>query len=400
MLVLVVAGLLTAAACVLTLAGPAGASSASHATASVPVGFIGMNIDESALSARANPGKQLGLIHASGAPRVRVQFSWRLAQPYASWKDVPASQSSNFTSGPGGIPTDFEGTDLVVAAAAERGISLTPVVLYSPRWDASTKGNRVQPAKDKPYGEFLSALVKRYGPGGSFWTSNPSIPPDPIVRWEVWNEPELGYFWNTTPFARSYVALLRVAHHAIKAADPTANVLLAALTNHSWSDLASIYKVHGSRSLFDVVSVDPYTRSAHGVITILGLVRKVMNQYGDSRKSLIATEVGWPAAVGQSKKQFGFDTNSSGQASKLSQLMPLLVQNRQKLGLGGWYYYTWMTSYKRGSYSPFTFAGLLRGSGRNARSCAVPAYSVFRQGALSEQGQPVRGPTPPNCSNS
>lgn len=395
----IVAGLVSSAAYALAVAGPAAATAARPSSASVPTGFIGMNIDESALSGRADPGQQLRLIRASGAPRVRIQFSWKLAQPYASWKDVPASESSQFTTGPGGVPTNFEGTDLVVAAAAEEGISLTPTVVYSPRWDASKKGTHVQPARDRPYGQYLSALVKRYGAGGTFWSSNPSIPFDPIVRWQIWNEPELGYFWDTKPFARSYVALLRVAHHAIKASDPSATVLLAALTNHSWDDLSSVYKVRGSRSLFDVVTVDPYTRSAQGVITILGYLRKVMDKYGDSRKSLIATEVGWPAAVGKSTKQFGFDTNSKGQASKLSQLMPLLASNRQKLNLGGWYYYTWMSSYKRGSYSPFTFSGLLRGSGRSPRACAVPAYSVFRRGALSEQGQPVSGPTPRNCSH-
>lgn len=387
------AGLVAGVGYAMALAGPAGASAAA---AQVPTGFIGMNIDGSGLTARANPGKQLRLIQASGAPRVRVQFSWRLAQPYSSWKHVPARQSSEFTNGPGGVPTDYQGTDLVVAAAAERGISLTPTVLYSPGWDASKKGNHVQPVRDQPYAQFLTGLVKRYGPDGSFWKANPSIPFDPIVRWQVWNEPELGYFWDTRPFARSYVALLRVAHQAIKAADPTANVLLAALTNHSWDDLKSIYKVKGARNLFDVVAADAYTRSAQGVITILGYVRKVMNQYGDSHKPLLATEVGWPAAVGKSKKQFGFDTNTQGQATKLSQLMPLLVQNRQKLNLGGWYYYTWISSYRRGADSPFEFSGLLRG--RSAKACAVPAYSVFRKGALTEEGKPVQGPTPKNCS--
>lgn len=404
--ILLVAGLVASAGCALTAVVPAGASvtsTASHTSsgsARVPTGFIGMNVDQTALSPAENLGKQLRLIRASGAPRVRMQFSWKLAQPYASWKDVPASQASQFTTGPGGVPTNFEASDLIVAAAAERGISLTPVVLYAPSWDASSLGNHVQPARDKPYGQYLSALVKRYGPGGTFWTSNPKIPADPIVRWQVWNEPELGYFWDKFPFARSYVALLRVAHHAIKAADPHATVLLAALTNHSWDDLQSIYKVHGSRHLFDVVTADPYTRSAQGVITILGYVRQVMNKFGDRHKLLIATEVGWPAAAGKSKKTYGFDTTAKGQATKLGQLMPLMAANRHRLNLGGYYYYTWMSSYRRHSYSPFMYAGLLRGNGRSSRACAVPAYSVFRRGALTEQGRPVKGATPRKCSKS
>ncbi len=363
----------------------------------MPTGFIGMNADESALSAKANPAKQLGMMRANGASRVRVQFSWRDAQPYASWKDVPPHQRGEFTDGPGGVPTDFGGTDLYVAAAAVEKVSLTAVVEYSPSWDASPKGNHVQPAHDKPYGQYLTALAKRYGPGGSFWKANPSLPADPIVRWQIWNEPELGYFWDTRPFAPSYVGLLRVAHNAIKAVDPSATVVLGALTNHSWSDLASIYKVHGSRRLFDEVAADPYTRSAQGVITILGNIRKVMNKNGDKNKPLLASEVGWPAAVGKTKKQYGFDTNSQGQATKLSQLMPLLVSNRQKLGLGGYYYYTWMSSYKHGAPTPFAFSGLLRLHGKQV--CAEPSYAVFRKAALSEQAMKPTGSTPHRCSS-
>ena len=105
--------------------------------------------------------------------------------------------------------------------------------------------------------------------------------------------------------------------------------------------------------------------------------------------------IGWPAAAGKSQKQFGFDTDTRGQTTKLSQLMPLLASNRQKLNLGGYYYYTWMSSYKRGSVSPFAFSGLLRLHKKHV--CAQPAFSVFRRNALSEQGQPDRGKTPRPC---
>lgn len=376
------------------LARPRAADSAQR----VPAGFIDMNLDQSALTSKANPGKQLQLIHESGVKRLRLQFNWSQAQPYASWNDVPADQRSEFTKGSrGAAPTKFGPTDLVVAAAATEKLSLMPVVEYAPHWDASSKGNHVEPAHDAPYGQYLSALVKRYGPKGSFWKEYPTIPRDPIVDWQIWNEPELGYFWDTFPFARSYVKLLRVAHHAIKAADPSATVVLAALTNHSWSDLESIYKIHGSRSLFNVVAADPYTRSARGVLTILGYIRKVMDKNGDQKKPLIATELGWPAAVGKTQKQFGFDTNTQGQATKLSQLMPLLVKNRQKLGLGAYYYYTWMTSYKHGAASPFAFSGLLRLHGSHV--CAQPSFAVFRKDALSEEGAKAKGATPKRCSS-
>lgn len=362
----------------------------------VPAGFIAMNVDGAELSGQANLATALKQIRAAGISQVRMTFSWENEQPYASWKDVPASRRSQFVSGPGGVPTDYELTDLFVAGAAYYGLSVLPVVLYAPRWDASPKGNHVQPANDKPYAEYLSGLVKRYGPNGSFWKQQTSIPKHPITRWQIWNEPELGYFWDTKPFAPSYVKLLKAARSAIKAVDPSAGIMLAALTNHSWDDLQAIYKVHGSRGLFDTVAADAYTRSARGVITILGYVRKVMNQYHDASKPLVPTELGWPAAQGKTKVQFGFDTTTKGQAEKLSQLMPLLAKNRQRLGLGGYYYYDWGSSYKRGTNSPFNFSGLLRVHKNSA--CAQPSYSVFRQNLASEEGKHLSGPTPKRCS--
>jgi hypothetical protein len=389
----ILAGVVASVTFALVQPGVAGASRSSRA---LPAGFIGMNADGALFSVHVNFLAQLKLMRSSGTSSLRMTFNWSQAQPYASWKDVPSARTSQFTDGPGGVPTDFQGTDLVIGAAALRGISLTPVVVYAPKWDSSPNGNHVQPAHDKPYAEYLSALVKRYGSRGTFWQANPKIPKHPVVRWQIWNEPELGYFWDTKPFAPSYVKLLRAAHGAIKAADPKATVVLAALTNHSWDDLKAIYKVSGSRSLFDLVAADAYTRSARGVITILGYVRQVMNQYGDSAKQLTASEVGWPAAVGKTQKQFGFDTNSKGQASKLSQLMPLLAKNRHKLNLESYFYYTWMSSYRRGAASPFAFSGLLRRHGKQI--CAEPAFSVFRKTALSEEGRQPNGSTPRRCA--
>ncbi len=391
-------GLAAAAlACLAVVTAPAARALGASKKPTVPAGFIAMNLDGAELSGQADLGTALKQVREVGINQVRMTFSWQNAQPYASWSKVPADRRDQFVSGPGGIPTDYEFTDLFVAGAAEEGESVLPVVVYAPRWDGSPNGNHVQPGKDGPYAEYLSGLVKRYGPNGSFWKQYPTIPKHPIVSWEIWNEPELGYFWDTKPFAPSYVKLLRMARAAIRAVDPSAKIVLAALTNHSWDDLQAIYKVHGSRRLFDAVAADAYTRSARGVITILGYVRKVMNQNHDARKPFVATELGWPAAEGKTKVQFGFDTTTKGQAQKLSQLMPLLAKNRQRLGLSAYYYYTWGSNYRRGTTSPFNFSGLLRV--HKTHACAQPSYSVFRQNLSSEEGIHLSGATPKRCSS-
>jgi arabinogalactan endo-1,4-beta-galactosidase len=240
---------------------------------------------------------------------------------------------------------------------------------------------------DAPYGEYLKALVNRYGRSGMFWSANRSIHRQPITMWQIWNEPDLPYFWNTRHFARSYVALLRVAHRAIKRADPGAKVVLASLTGHSWRGLATIYAIKRARSLFDVVAENTYAPSPGGVINVLAHVRKVMDRNGDAGKPLLDTEVGWPSARGKTTLGLGVATTESGQATKLGQLLPMLAANRKALGLAGFYYYTWMSSDQYGSTSPFAFSGLLKYGSHSHRVSEKPAFAIFRRIVMRLEGR-------------
>ena len=126
-----------------------------------------------------------------------------------------------------------------------------------------------------------------------------------------------------------------------------------------------------------MVAANAYTAHPAGVVTILGYYRRVMRRHGDAKKSLIATEVGWPSGIGKTKQNYGFNTTERGQGQKLTQLLPLLSQNRQRLGLTGFYYYTWMTTDQPDS-RPFDYAGLLRYDSATNTVHPKPAYSAFR----------------------
>jgi hypothetical protein len=78
-------------------------------------------------------------------------------------------------------------------------------------------------------------------------------------------------------------------------------------------------------------------------------------------------------------------TTESQQAARLGQLMPLLVANRQKLNLAGFYWYTWLgdESPRTAAYG-FNYAGLLKSVG--GKVTAKPALAVFKQWALSIEG--------------
>jgi hypothetical protein len=348
------------------------------ASGRVPLGFVGMMADGPVFAPGVSVDQQLTKMTASGVQRLRVAFNWAEAQPYASWSQVPPRLVPDFVKGPNGVPTAYASTDAIVSEAAAHNLPLLPVVTYAPGWDAVARGDHRQPARDGPYVEYLVSLIERYGPRGTFWQTHPFVPREPITAWQIWNEPNLTSNWATTPFAPSYVALVRAAHKGVKKADPSATVVLGGLTNYGWKDLGSIYAIKGSRDLFDVVAANAYTAHPSGVITILGYYRRVMDTHGDAHKPILATEVGWPSGLGKTTRDFGFNTTERGQAQKLAQLLPLLAQNRKRLGLAGFYYYTWMTTDPRNA-RPFDYAGLLHYDAATKTVRPKPAYWAFRR---------------------
>jgi polysaccharide biosynthesis protein PslG len=364
----------------------------------VPQGFVGVDADGPLLTpgSTMNLDAQLRAMVANGVQSLRVAFSWAAAQPYATAADVPAAESSQYTD-IGGVPTDFAAPDAIVAAAARRRLSILPTVLYAPSWDArrntNPRGGIPQPRSDGAYAAYLAALIGRYGPRGSFWAQNPSIPRMPIREWQIWNEPDVPAFWNP-PFARTYVALLRAAHAAIKRADPGAKVVLGALTGYAWSGLRQVYRIRGARRFFDVVSVDAYTKRPANVIRFLQFVRGVMDQHGDRAKPLLATELSWPSSVGQGQVNYDFDTTPAGQARNLAMLLPLLNRNRAALGLAGFDWYTWIGAESRGA-SDFNFSGLLKVE--DGVVTAKPALAVFSRDALALEGCRAKGAVATSC---
>lgn len=376
------------AAVALALPGGAAAAHASSNPATrVPGGFVGMNADGPLFSSHVDLAAQFKKMAASGIKNIRVEFDWALAQPYAECSQAPGGCTGQpFVAGPGGVPTDFTRTDQVVAAAARRHLGLLPVVTFSPSWDRSSTGTGIQPAHDKPYGWYLTSLVKRYGPDGSFWSTHTSLPQDPITRWQIWNEPDLSYYWGTQPFAHSYMSLVKVARRSIKQVDPKATVVLGALTNYGWRDLESIYKVHGSRGLFDEVAADVYTGRPSGVITILGYYRRVMSKQGDGAKPLLATEVGWPSDQKVAQANTPFATTEKGQATKLSRLLPLLAKNRTQLRLAGFFYYTWMSTDRGSPRTWYFYSGLLKYDRSTKKISPKPAYWAFRRTVRQLEG--------------
>jgi hypothetical protein len=347
----------------LTLLWPAAAGAAHR---QVPRGWLGVIADGplNEPTFAAAPG-EWDRLAGSGAESVRAAFYWRQVQP----------------SGP--ADADFSASDALVLAAAARGLGVLPVLQGTPGWAALNPADLASPPRDPAdFGRLIAALVARYGPNGSLWTEHPEVQRQPIRAWQIWNEPNLTRYWNVAPWAPSYVALLKLAHAALRAADPGSQTILAGLPNESWTALRAIYAA-GAHGSFDVVALHPYTGRPANVVKLVRFARREMRERGDTRMPVWVTELSWPAAVGHVKATTGFETTESGQARRLAQGLDLLAGARRELRIGRVYWYTWLSA-EGSTDSSFDYSGLRRLRDGQLRS--APALATFRRVAGRLQG--------------
>jgi hypothetical protein len=271
-----------------------------------------------------------------------------------------------------------------VRLAAANGLALLPVVQYAPPWArAYPRRETSPPRRESDYAAYLTALVRRYGPSGSFWTENPALPRRPLREWQIWNEPHLRTYWNASARSRwgsprGYVRLLRASHRAIKAADPRAKVVLAGLTQLAWDELAALYR-RGIRRHFEVATLQTFPQTPSRALRAVRLFRRAMNRAGDRRKPIYVTEITWPASKGLTKGiRFQRQETPRGMARRLSQAYALLVRQARRLRLARVYWYTWASPYGRGG-SIFRYAGLNRYA--DGVFTEQPALAAYRRSA-------------------
>lgn len=130
-----------------------------------------------------------------------------------------------------------------------------------------------------------------------------------VDAYELCNEPNFVRFWPSGPDPAEYVRLLKAGATAVRAADPTAEVVFGGTQWNDYEFLEGAYTAEPQLGrYFDVMAVHPYTpltapspeeirRGTDGRITkdsFAGYreVRKVMNAHGDD-KPIWATEMGW-----------------------------------------------------------------------------------------------------------
>ncbi len=347
------------------------APAAEAAKRRVPQGFFGAMYDRGVASApEGDQDEQNALMARSGVESARAVFSWAAAQPQ-----------------PGQAP-DLSETDALVARMTRRGIRVLPVIINTPVWARRYPGDDASPPLNAgDYAGYLQALIARYGPAGSFWPQHPELNKRPLREWQIWNEPHLPGFWYSPeePWEQSYTAFLRVAHDAVKQADPGAKVVLAALADYSWRHVQKIYD-SGGRGLFDVMPMNFYTTHPRDEVHAVQRVRKVLKRNHQSKLPVWLTEIAWPAAKGRdtprAKWQRSWYQTDRGMAKRLTQAYAVLVKYRRSLRLGRVYWYTWSSEYKRGDL--FNFGGLVSFNGSIFKK--RPALKAYQSSARRYEG--------------
>jgi polysaccharide biosynthesis protein PslG len=311
------------------------AASAAAATP-LPPAFAGVTLG----TPWALAGQVDRLAHA-GVSAVRFPLNWASMQP------------SRYTE-------DWTKSDEVVGLLASRGIEAIPVLYSAPAWATSrtvlgipvdhrppsTAPVMLEDAPDAEadWSSWVHDAVARYGPGGTFWSSVyplhfPGARPRPVHVWQVWNEPNLDYFFQPKPSPVRYAELVRISDAAITSVDPRATVALAGMPGDvkfpGYRFLAQLYRVRGFRGEFDLAAAHPYGWNLRKVRRQLDRYRAVMRRAGDRTKRLWVSEFSWGSARHDSQLNRG----RAGQARMLVHTLRLLAAGRHRWRLSGasWY---------------------------------------------------------------
>lgn len=237
--------------------------------------------------------RSLELIRAAGIRWVRQQFRWEEIEP---------RRSGEYTD-PNTGGSSWEKYDHIVALAAEMGVEVIARVDTAPAWarGGTAPDGRAPPVDARDWERFVGAVAQRYR--------------GRVGHYQIWNEPNLTIEWGRQPVdPAAYTRLLEAGYRAIKAADPGAAVLAAALaptldeTPEALNELVFLQRMYdaGARRFFDILSVNAYGLRGGPDDLRLGLddvnfsrplrVREVMVLNGDARKPVWASEMGWNAA--------------------------------------------------------------------------------------------------------
>jgi len=221
-------------------------------------------------------------------------FQW--VHQKVRWKNIEGNGKGQYNWG---------ALDAMVNDCANNGIKVCLGIMDAPAWAGNHSPNNPQ-----DFADFMGAMAARYK--------------GRVQAYEIWNEQNLSREWGHTPNAAEYMALLKAAYKAIKAADPNAIVVSGGPTPtgatgpDSIDDRLYLQQMydHGLKYACDAVGVHPSgfanppdSKWPEGDLPNKGFddhpsffFRNTMEDYhniivrnGDNKR-LWATEFGWPSS--------------------------------------------------------------------------------------------------------
>jgi hypothetical protein len=351
-------------------------ASAVEAPSAVQVPGLSAHLMWSGLSA-AERDHQFALLASAGARITRVDVGWSSLEQsakgaYEEWY--------------------LDRLDGVVYSAEQYGIDLLLTFTDSPCWASSapellkqgcTDGwwdrgvQRYPPVNAQDYADALAFLVRRYG--------------DRVAGWEIWNEPNIDFYFKSADQPADYARIVRAAYPAAKAADPSTTVIAGSLAESPAPFVEALFE-HGIGGHFDAFSLHPYSGDAspldpledfwikNSFVRGVPSVRNVLLRHGED-KPIWLTEFGWHTATIRDVTTW---KNGVGEETQARYIEQSLLQVKQ------WPYVPVAIIYELQDESADradrnSNFGLLRYDGT-----FKPAFEAFHRGALA-----LSDPRPP-----
>jgi len=208
------------------------------------------------------PARDLDGLQAGGFGWVRMDFAWSAIETVKG-------------------RYDFAAYDALLAGLTARHIR--PLFILDYGNDLYQTGAPRSPEARAAFARFAAAAVTHY-------RGRP-------ILWEIWNEPNIG-FWKPQPDAAEYGRLALETARAIKQADPNATVLAPGTSTIPLGFLETVFQT-GLLRYIDAVSLHPYRgESPEGAAADFPAVRSLIQRYAPEGKPvpLISSEWGYTAS--------------------------------------------------------------------------------------------------------
>lgn len=170
---------------------------------------------------------------------------------------------------------NFKKYDELIRRMENANIQLLPILGCAPKFAYPAHQHLDQ------WANFVRTVVERYQ--------------NNLPVWEVWNEENIEGFWKN-PNAEDYAKLLKRTYETIKAVNPKLRVAFGGTAGVPYEFIENVYKAGGKDS-FDIMNIHPYSQPHPPESSLeekIVKLRELMAKYGDEKKPIWITELGWP----------------------------------------------------------------------------------------------------------